>query len=293
MLLFMVSLIVVTASVVFLGSKNSNLIFNSLLSLATLPPSPSPFATIGSKENQAGKKEGIWINSMNGPQIVVPTPMSARIEQKYSNLERLEASLGYARAAIREAITTSEDHHTTQDPEYTPTGPIYWNATAFHRQRRGGGAQGNEARHGVFTVFVDNIPSAMDAKALRDEHNRGKPQPSRRAPHTNNISGKAAFVGHRSFAKVLKGDTSSAAGEESIEIQAFEKGNGWLYENAIIRFNTEYPCRRARGPHATVRTLDLCHGSKSEPKSPNPANRFEKQIFEKVVPNMDCFARYR
>ena len=80
---------------------------------------------------------------MNGPHIVVPimndthsmappTPVSARIE-KYSNLERLEASLGYARAAIREAITTSEDHHTTQHPEYTPTGPIYWNATAFHR----------------------------------------------------------------------------------------------------------------------------------------------------------------
>ena len=38
--------------------------------------------------------------------------------------------------------------------------------------------------------------------------------------------------------------------------------------------------------------LDFVCGSKSEPKSPNPANRFEeKQIFEKVVPNMDCFAR--
>ncbi|KAL7212849.1 hypothetical protein ACSBR2_015527 [Camellia fascicularis] len=175
------------------------------------------------------------------------------------------------------------------------------------RQRRGGGAQGNEARHGVFTIFVDNIPSSMDAKALfklftnfgivneafipykrrqatnsrfgfvtydcqvaaaiaiqkengllvddkvlevkvaaydrnsRDEQSRGKPQPSRRAPHTNNISGKAALVGHRSFVKVLKGDTPSAAREESIEIQAFEEGNGWLYESAIIRFNIEYP----------------------------------------------------
>ncbi|CAL5387637.1 unnamed protein product [Camellia sinensis] len=88
-----------------------------------------------------GKKEGIWKNSTNGPHIVVPimndthsmapsTPVSARIE-KYSNLERLEASLGHARAAIREALTTNEDHH-TQDPDYTPTGPIYWNATAFH-----------------------------------------------------------------------------------------------------------------------------------------------------------------
>ena len=30
-----------------------------------------------------------------------------------------------------------------------------------------------------------------------------------------------------------------------------------------------------------------------EPKSPNPANRFEKNRFLKEVPNMDCFARYR
>ena len=39
--------------------------------------------------------------------------------------------------------------------------------------------------------------------------------------------------------------------------------------------------------------LSNCHGSKSEPKSPNPANRFEKNRFLKEVPNMDCFARYR
>ncbi|KAL7170505.1 hypothetical protein ACSBR2_035388 [Camellia fascicularis] len=175
------------------------------------------------------------------------------------------------------------------------------------RQRRGGGAQGNEARHGVFTVFVDNIPSAMDAKALfklfsnfgivkeafipykrrqatnsrfgfvrydcqvaaavvvqkgndlwvddkvlevnvaaydrsnRGVQGKGKPQPSRRAPHTNTFSGKAALVDHRSFAEVLKGVIPSTAGEESIEIQAFEEGNGWLYESAIIRFKSEYP----------------------------------------------------
>ncbi|KAL7254837.1 hypothetical protein ACSBR1_009058 [Camellia fascicularis] len=175
------------------------------------------------------------------------------------------------------------------------------------RQRRGDGAQGNEARHGVVTVFVDNIPSAMAAKALfklfsnfgivkeafipykrrqatnscfgfvrydcqvaaavaiqkgngllvddkvlevkvaaydrnnRGEQGRGKPQHSRRAPHTNNFSGKAALVGHRSFAEVLKGDIPSTTGKESMEIQAFEEGNGWLYDSAIIRFNTEYP----------------------------------------------------
>ena len=49
-------------------------------------------------------------------------------------------------------------------------------------------------------------------------------------------------------------------------------------------------------PRGTSLQLGLsisCHGSKSEPKSPNPANRFEKNRFLKEVPNMDCFARYR
>ncbi|GMP59090.1 hypothetical protein CsSME_00022513 [Camellia sinensis var. sinensis] len=33
-------------------------------------------------------------------------------------------------------------------------------------QWRGGGAQSKEGNNGFFTVFVDNIPSVMDAKAL-------------------------------------------------------------------------------------------------------------------------------
>ncbi|KAL7169287.1 hypothetical protein ACSBR2_034352 [Camellia fascicularis] len=141
------------------------------------------------------------------------------------------------------------------------------------RQRRGGGAQGKEAKHGLFIVFMDNIPSAMDAKALfklftkfgivkdafipfkrrkvtnsrfkfvrfdchvakvfaiqkvngllvddmvlevkiaaydrnsKDEQSRIKPQPTRRSFDTTSIRGKALYVGHRSFAAVLKGDT--------------------------------------------------------------------------------------
>ncbi|KAL7228748.1 hypothetical protein ACSBR2_007444 [Camellia fascicularis] len=34
------------------------------------------------------------------------------------------------------------------------------------RQQKGGEAQGKEVKHGLFTVFVDNLPSAMDAKIL-------------------------------------------------------------------------------------------------------------------------------
>ncbi|KAF5947371.1 hypothetical protein HYC85_013328 [Camellia sinensis] len=36
---------------------------------------------------------------------------------------------------------------------------------------------------------------------------------------------------------------------------------------------------RPAGDLATARTLLICRGSKSEPKSPNPANRFEKTDF--------------
>ncbi|KAL7208468.1 hypothetical protein ACSBR1_030253 [Camellia fascicularis] len=34
------------------------------------------------------------------------------------------------------------------------------------RQQKGGEAQGKEAKHGLFTVFVDKLPLAMDAKSL-------------------------------------------------------------------------------------------------------------------------------
>ncbi|KAK4481131.1 hypothetical protein RD792_012008, partial [Penstemon davidsonii] len=57
-------------------------------------------------------------------------PLSPKIIRKLSNLQILETRLQQARAAIRD---TQQSGNRSYDPDYIPTGPIYWNAPAFHK----------------------------------------------------------------------------------------------------------------------------------------------------------------
>lgn len=51
--------------------------------------------------------------------------------KRRTNLEKVEADLAEARAAILEAIKGKSNLR--EDPDFIPTGPIYWNPIVFQR----------------------------------------------------------------------------------------------------------------------------------------------------------------
>lgn len=86
---------------------------------------------------QNGIKEDMQNVSMRQGSIVtiVPPMNESRVplikarRRDYTKLDRLEAGLRRARAAIKEAKHGNQ----TQDPDYAPVGPIYRRANTFYR----------------------------------------------------------------------------------------------------------------------------------------------------------------
>lgn len=64
--------------------------------------------------------------AINGTHAV---PMKAERKRAVTKLEKLEAGLQRARVAIKEASIGNQ----TQDPDFVPLGPMYWDSKAFHR----------------------------------------------------------------------------------------------------------------------------------------------------------------
>ncbi|KAL7235297.1 hypothetical protein ACSBR1_018740 [Camellia fascicularis] len=87
---------------------------------------------------------------------------------------------------------------------------------------------------------VLEVKTATLNRRNREEHNRRNPpsirksQFIRRSFEVNRSRGHVSSAGQRSFANVLQGVKTNTS------IKVTEEGNGWLYESAIIHFNTEY-----------------------------------------------------
>ncbi|XP_019154885.1 PREDICTED: probable glycosyltransferase At5g03795 isoform X2 [Ipomoea nil] len=147
---FMMPLFLVAGLVVFSGPRNSFLLFASpflhggggdsgggVFNGSSTPPSqeifrpnnssthenltsiPRPLLPTEHEETQNGTS-----SSSSSPTVDVGTTSSSS-SRRYSKLEILEAGLARSRASILRGNPTKDD--------FIPNGPMYWNASAFHR----------------------------------------------------------------------------------------------------------------------------------------------------------------
>ncbi|KAA0063322.1 hypothetical protein IC582_007231 [Cucumis melo] len=66
-------------------------------------------------------------NVSNDSSYELAVKVRARRQREYTKLERIEVGLRRARAAIREAKFLNQ----TQDPDFVPSSPMYWNSKHF------------------------------------------------------------------------------------------------------------------------------------------------------------------
>lgn len=78
---------------------------------------------------QNASEEGKQISRNKTSIVSLDLSIKNKHEKEHSSLERLEAALQIARSAIKEAKFGDQ----SQDPEYVPMGPMYWNSKVFHR----------------------------------------------------------------------------------------------------------------------------------------------------------------
>lgn len=86
-------------------------------------------------EQNVTMEEDNFATMLNGTEMFISTNEThdpstiVEVQRNFSGLYKLEASLVQARAAIKEARNGNQ----MNDPEYVPYGPIYWNASVFHK----------------------------------------------------------------------------------------------------------------------------------------------------------------
>ncbi|KAJ9181478.1 hypothetical protein P3X46_009605 [Hevea brasiliensis] len=105
----------------------------SALNSSSSPSTPPPvldFQAVDVQEHNASEEEKDLEISRNETTIAsMDLSIKTRHEKEHSSLERLEAALQIARAAIKDAKFGNQ----SRDPEYVPMGPMYWNSKVFHR----------------------------------------------------------------------------------------------------------------------------------------------------------------